>query len=72
MGLDADAGTSGALAQFSLAIAGVVVRTEMLVEALRPFVPNLSDIQVFDDGRRFLLVFDTSPTEEQSTKVEQS
>ncbi len=43
---------------FPLAIAGVVVTRQQLVAALQPFVPGLADIEAFEDGERFLFVFD--------------
>ena len=46
---------------FTLAIAGVVVTRQQLVAALQPFLPQLTDIQPFEDGERFLFVFNQQP-----------
>ncbi len=44
-----------------LSITAVVVTKAALIAALRLYVPALTDIQVFDDGERFLLVIE-APT----------
>ena len=38
-----------------LAIAGVCITKAALIEALRIYVPTLSDLEVIEDGERFLL-----------------
>ena len=48
-------------APFTLAIAGVVVTRPQLVTALKPFLPQLTDIQAFEDGERFLFVMAADP-----------
>ncbi|MCL5074625.1 MAG: hypothetical protein M1136_03090 [Chloroflexi bacterium] len=49
----------------SLRISGVVLSKPQLIEALRLYIPNLSDIQALDEGERFYLAlrFDLSPEE---------
>ncbi len=59
-GGDGTSAPAGA-APFSLAIAGVIVPRGQLVAALQPFLPQLTDIQPFEDGERFLFVFDPAP-----------
>lgn len=46
---------------FILPVSGIVVHKDALVAALRPFLPQLADIQPFEDGERFLFVFDSNP-----------
>ena len=48
-------------APFALAIAGVVVTRGQLIAALQPFLPQLTDIQPFEDGERFLFVMAADP-----------
>lgn len=48
---------------FSLAVSGVVVHKDQLVAALKPFMPQLADIEAFEDGERFLFVFSPGPPE---------
>lgn len=38
-----------------LAISGILISREVLVEALRIYVPTLVDVEVVEDGDRFLL-----------------
>lgn len=39
-----------------LAVCGLVITRATLVEALRAYVPGLVDVEVVDDGERFVLV----------------
>ncbi|MCL4459824.1 MAG: hypothetical protein M1136_01820 [Chloroflexi bacterium] len=50
----------------SLRISGVVLNKPQLIEALRLYIPNLSDFQVLDEGERFYLAlrFDAFPEED--------
>ena len=41
----------------SIPVEGVVVRKEHVVGLLRTHLPQLVDIQAFEDGERFFLVF---------------
>lgn len=56
---------------FTLAIAGVVVTRAQLVAALQPFLPQLTDIQPFEDGERFLFVMHEEPAPRGPRKEEQ-
>ena len=47
-----------AVALKPLPASGLVVRKGALVEALRVYVPGLSDIQVTEDGEHFWLMLD--------------
>jgi hypothetical protein len=61
LGVQADAEPDQqAQVAFNLEVAGVVVAREKLVDALRPFVPLLIDIQPLQAGERFLLVFEST------------
>ena len=53
----------------ALNVSGVVVRKKDLVEALRVYVPLLADIQPFEDGEHFYLVFDGQRAKEESGEL---
>lgn len=46
-----------------LVVSGVCVTKAALVDALRVYVPNLMDIEVVEDGERFLLTVSLPPLE---------
>ncbi len=49
-----------------LAISGVCVTKAALIEALRIYVPTLIDVEVVEDGERFLLSVDPTPVNDQT------
>ena len=44
-----------------LAVSGVCVTNGALIDALRIYIPNLADIEVVEDGERFLLNLEATP-----------
>ncbi len=53
-------------ASLSIPVEGVVVRKEHVVGLLRTHLPQLVDIQAFEDGERFFLVFGQGEQQPQS------
>ncbi len=53
----------------ALNISGVVVKKNDLVEALRVYVPLLADIEAFEDGEHFYLIFDGQRVKEEAGEL---
>jgi hypothetical protein len=47
--------TSPTITLKPLSVSGVCVTRAALIEALRVYIPNLLDLEVIEDGERFLL-----------------
>ncbi len=54
----------------ALNISGVVVKKKDLVAVLKVFVPLLADIQPFEDGENFYLVFDGQHAREETGEID--
>jgi len=52
-----------------LNISGVVITKVQLMEALKPYIPNIADFNPLQDGQHFYILFGQDPQSDQSTAL---